>query len=226
MDREFKIIDLTHTLSSEIPTWDGSCGFELEVKTDYGDCTPPDIFRVQKITCNAGIGTHIDAPAHVILGGRTVENLGLEELITDCIVIDVSSEADENYVIMPSAIEKFEKEYGEIKESSFVIFYTGWDKYWEDKTKYIHNYKFPSVDPTTAELLVKRNIAGLGTDTLSVDTGKNGFPVHRIILGTNKYLVENIANAKSLPPLGVKIVILPMKIKDGTEAPVRMIGLI
>ena len=225
-NKEFKIIDLTHQLSLEIPTWDGSCGFELSIDADYKDGTPPDVFRTQKIKCGAGIGTHMDAPAHVVEGGRTIDKLVMEQLVTDCAVIDVSSEASAGYVIMPEVIEKFEKEHGEIKPDTFVIFYTGWDANWNDREKYINNHNFPSVDLSTAEFLLKRNIAGLGIDTLSADTGKNGFPVHRAILGADKYLVENIANAKELPAVGVKSLVLPIKIKDGTEAPIRLIALI
>lgn len=226
MQKKLKAIDLTHTLSSGIPSWDGSCGFELSVITDYKDCTPPNLFRVQKMQCNNGIGTHIDAPAHVIKNGRTIDKLNLKELITDCVVIDVSPKANADYVIMPETIKEFEKKYGKIKSNSFVIFYTGWEKYWGNKTKYNNNHKFPSVHTSTAEILLKRNIAGIGTDTLSVDTGEYGFPVHHLILGKDKYLVENVANAKSLPPVGAKILILPLKIEGGTESPIRLVALI
>jgi kynurenine formamidase len=226
MPKDFKIIDLTHMLSEIIPTWDGSCGFELSINTDYEDCTPPDLFRTQKIKCSGGIGTHMDAPAHCFPESATIDMLQMEDLITDCVFIDVSNEADENYVIMPDVIEAFEKENGEIKSNSFVIFYTGWDQYWSTPQKYQNDHKFPSVHESTAKILVKRNIAGLGIDTLSADTGANGFPVHRAILGAEKYLVENIANAKELPPVGAKSLVLPMKIKDGTEAPIRLIALI
>jgi len=174
----------------------------------------------------SGIGTHMDAPAHVIPNGRTIDKIALDELVTNCVMIDVSAEADENYIIMPEAVEKFEKEHGEIEPNSFVIFYTGWDKHWDDSEKYINNHKFPSVHVSTAKLLLKRNIAGLGIDTLSADTGVNGFPVHRATLGADKYLVENVANAKELPPVGAKSLVLPMKIKDATEAPVRLVAFI
>ena len=122
MNKEFKIIDLTHKLSPEAPSWDGSCGFELSISTDYKDCTPPDLFRIQKIKCGAGMGTHMDAPAHVVPNGRTIDELNFEELATDCVVIDVSKEANADYVILPEVVEKFEKEYSEIKSNSFVIF--------------------------------------------------------------------------------------------------------
>jgi kynurenine formamidase len=226
MTKKLKVIDLTHILSSETPSWDGNCGFELSVVIDYKDCKAPNLFRVQKMKYNNGIGTHMDAPAHVIKNGRTIDKLNLKELITDCVVIDVSSKANESYVIMPEVIQKFEKKYGKIKSNSFIIFYTGWEKYWANRKKYNNNHKFPSVHTSTAKLLLKRNIAGIGTDTLSVDTGEYGFPVHHAILGADKYLVENVANAKSLPPIGAKILILPLKIENGTEAPIRLIALI
>lgn len=226
MNKEFKLVDLTHPLSPEVPTWDGSCGFELIINTDYKDGTPPDLYRAQSIKCGAGVGTHMDAPAHFVEGGRTIDQLTLEELIVDCVVIDVSSDASGSYVIMPRVVEKFEKEYGEIKPNNLIIFYTGWDKHWGDREKYNNNHKFPSIDPSTAEVLLKRNIVGLGIDTLSADTGVNGFPVHHIILGAGKYLVENIANAKGLPPTGAKCLVLPINIKNGTEAPIRLIGLL
>lgn len=226
MNKELKTIDLTHSLSGGIPFWSGKSGFELEIKTDYKDCTPPDTFRTQKIKCATGIGTHIDSPAHVVPGGRTVDKLKLEELVIDCIVIDVSHEAHESYTIKPDVVEKFEKENGKIKPNSFVIFFTGWDKHWETPEKYHNNYMFPSVHVSTAEILLKRGVVGIGTDTLSCDKGDAGFPVHRAILGANKYLIENIANAKLLPAVGAKTLVLPMKIKGGTEAPIRLVALI
>ena len=221
-----KIIDLTHRLLREIPTWDGNVGFELSTEVDYKDCTPPDLFRIQKIKCGLSMGTHIDAPSHVIPEGRTIDKLSLEELMTDCVVIDVSAEADAKYIIMPSVIENFEKVYGEIQSHSFIIFYTGWDKRWGNRDKYHNNHKFPSVHENTAKLLLQRNITGIGIDTFSADTGAEGYPVHKAILGADKYLVENIVNAKKLPAKGAKVFILPIKIKNGTEAPVRMVALV
>ena len=221
-----KIIDLTHTLENKIPTWDGTYNFELSIDTDYKDCTIPDLFRTNKIKCGAGIGTHIDAPAHVREGGRTIDKLTTDELVASCIVIDVSREADVNYIIMPDVILKFEKEHGVIPKKSFVIFYTAWSRYWEDRDRYRNNYKFPSVHEDTAKILLERDIVGLGIDTLSADVGLDGFGVHRIILGGDKYLLENIVNADKLPSVGAKVFIMPMKIKDATEAPVRIFAVV
>lgn len=220
-----KKIDLTHSLSSEIPSWDGSCSFNLGVTTDYADCKVPNLFRVQKIEAKAGIGTHIDAPAHCFPDGVTIDMLSFENLATECVVVHIEN-ADENYKITLDDIEKFEIENGLIGANTFVIFHTGWDQYWDRPEKYRNDLKFPSLHEDTAKLLLKRDIAGIGIDTLSPDAIGNDFPVHRVLLGAGKYIVENVANAKELPSVGVKIMIMPLKIKNGTESPVRLVAML
>jgi kynurenine formamidase len=118
--QRMKIIDLTHTLSESIPTWEGGPGFDLAITRDYNDCEAPNLFRVHKIICGAGSGTHIDAPAHVVPGGLTIDKLDLNVLFSDCVVIDVSAEADENYMVAPTVIEQFETAHGRIPPQSRV----------------------------------------------------------------------------------------------------------
>jgi kynurenine formamidase len=220
-----KFIDLTYTLHKDVPSWDGNCGFDLSIETDYKDCKGSDLFRTERINTRAGIGTHMDAPAHCFEGSTTIDKLELENLITECVVIKLS-DVDEDYKVTIGDIEKFEKEYGEIKPNTFVIFHTGWSRYWDDKEKYRNNLKFPSIDEDTAKFLIERDVAGIGIDTLSPDAVGKTFPVHRVILSAGKYIVENVANADSLPPVGAKIYVMPLKIKEGTESPIRLVALI
>lgn len=223
----FKVVDLTHTLSTTSPSWDLECGFAHETVLDYQDCSTAVQFKVQKFSMPAGIGTHIDAPAHCIKGGLTVAELDLvaNHLITQCQVIDISHHAHERYTIREQDILIFEQQHGVISEYSFVIFYTGWDKYWDDAAKYRNNLNFPCLGVPAAQLLLKRKIAGIGIDTLSPDRPDEGYPVHQLLLQNKKYIVENIANAKQLPAIGAYSLVLPIKISHATEAPVRLIGL-
>lgn len=222
----YKAIELTHTISSKTATWEGDCGFRYEMLLDYASCTTSVKFKVQNINMLAGLGTHIDAPVHCIPGGRAVDELDLNELIAPCVVIDVSKQAHESYSLIPSDIIAFEQSHGRIAKGSFVIILTGWDRYWINPTKYRNDLVFPSISGEAAQLLLERDVVGLGIDTLSPDRPDSGFPVHAIILGAGKYIVENVANAGSLPVIGSFIFVLPIKIKEGTEAPIRLIALI
>lgn len=221
----FKIIDLTHGLSSNIPTWDGSRGFAHHLHHDYD---PKSVykFRTHKIAMNEGVGTHMDSPAHCFSNGRHIHELDLGDLAAPCIVIDISGKAHETYCLSVQDVEDFEKDFGRIPGGSFVITLTGWGKRWRDRDKYRNNLVFPTISNEAAQLFLKRAVVGIGIDTLSPDRPENGFPVHAAMLGAGKYIVENIANAETLPPTGSYSVAFPMKIVDGTEAPVRLIALV
>ena len=52
------------------------------------------------------------------------------------------------------------------------------------------------------------------------------FRAHRILSKANRYALENVANLQQLPARGAMVYALPMKIKDGTGAPVRILALI
>lgn len=222
----FELIELTHVLTKDSPCWEGGCGFAHETLSDYSDDTTEVTFKVQTLRMHAGIGTHIDAPAHCIPNGKTIDALQLNELLAPCVVIDVSPIAHPTFSLSVNDITRFENNYGLIAKGTFVIVYTGWDEYWPTAEKYRNNLIFPSVSKEVAMLLLKRDIIGLGIDTLSPDTADSGYPVHQAMLSAGKYLIENIANAKAMPPVGGFTLALPIRIKDITEAPTRFIGLV
>lgn len=222
----YKVIDLTHTLDETIPSWNGGCGFKHEIRLDYDDCATDVKFRVQQIKMHAGIGTHIDAPAHIIPGGLTVDQLSLQQLIAPCVMIDLSSRAHERYGVSVDDIFAFEEVHGIIQPQSFIIIRTGWDRFWSEPHRYRNNHVFPSITSEAAQFLLKRQVVGVGIDTLSPDRPEDGYPVHAAILGAGKYIVENVANSSMVPPVGSFILVLPIKTKGGTEAPVRLIALI
>lgn len=174
---------------------------------------------------HAGIGTHIDAPSHCVPNGSAVDDLPLSSLIAPCVVIDVSQNAHESYRVTPQDIKEFEKEHGQINSGSVVMIRTSWDRFWRESERYRNNFVFPTVSGDAAELLLERGINGLGVDTLSPDRPETHFPVHQLLLSANKYIIENATNLCKLPPQGSVVLALPMKTK-GTEAPMRLIGLI
>lgn len=220
----YKIIDLSHPLSEEIPCWNNSCGFNLTTTIDYSDCSGPTVFRVQRMNMHAGIGTHIDAPAHTVPGGETVLQLLLQNLIVPCVVINVAQQSHQDYKISLADVEFFEQKHGPILKNSCVFFYTGWSERWNNRDQYHNNHKFPSVDSAVASYLIAKDIAGLGIDTLSCDVPSGGFPVHTLMLGAGKYLIENVANLYKLPAVGSFSCALPLPIRQATESSVRLVA--
>jgi kynurenine formamidase len=193
---------------------------------DYYDCTSEDKFRVMKVGMHAGIGTHMDAPSHCIPGGRFIHDFDVNDLIMPCVVIDISDKCHERYSFSAEDVDVFESKYGLIPKGSCVMVKTGWSKFWNTPSKYHNNHVFPSVSSEAAKLLVERGVSAIGIDTLSPDRPEDGFKVHKLFLGADKIILENVANLVGMPPTGSFVMVLPIKIKDGTEAPVTLVGLI
>ncbi len=152
MFEKVTIVDLSHTLNKDIPTWNGLCGFQIKNRLDYDQGA-----RVQDVTMHAGIGTHIDAPAHFVQGAKDIAQLSLENLIVPVVKIDVSEQAHKDYFITVDDIQKFEKKHGKILAGSLVIGHTGWAEKWSDPQSYRNvdsdgKMHFPSWDPEAVKL--------------------------------------------------------------------------
>lgn len=67
-------------------------------------------------------------------------------------------------------------------------------------------------------------VYGVGVDTASPDNDKN--PVcHKILTKHNLFILENLnlTGLEGVPAKGFKLVILPMKIEEGTGGPTRVV---
>ena len=88
-----------------------------------------------------------------------------------------------------------------------------------DANKVMH---FPGYGQGGTELLVQRDVVGIGIDTLSLDHGPSkDFATHLVMLGANKYMVENMANLDALPPTGATVIIGVLPVQDGSQAQAR-----
>lgn len=182
-------------------------------------------FYVMGVAMDAGIGTHMDAPSHCIPGGAYVHDFSVQDLVMPCIVIDVSARCHANYSLSAQEIKDFEVTFGTIPARACVLVHTGWSQFWHNPLQYHNHHVFPSISKQAADFLLERDVSALGIDTLSPDRPQDGFPVHTLFLGAGKILLENVANLTGMPPHGAFVMVMPMKIQGGTEAPIRLVGL-
>lgn len=200
--------------------------FSNETSLDYSDGV-----RVHVLKMPNGIGTHMDAPNHFIEGAKDIASLDVQELSSPGVMIDISHKADEFYKLSVDDIHDFEKEHGLISEGAIVIVFTGWSHKWQNVTAYRNAdsngmMNFPVISAAAAELFLKRKVNGIAIDTLSPDRPDSEFPVHKILLGAGKFIIENIKIDDELPAVNFTVLALPMKIKSATEAPCRIVALL
>lgn len=226
----FEVVELTHPLNGLAPTWTGSCGFRHEIKMDYDQGV-----RVMSYKCHAGVGTHMDAPSHFFPNTANIADIPLDHLIVPACILDLSFRMNPDLFVMPEDILAFESKWGKIASGSLFFAYTGWDCFWNQNERYRNpdpqgKMHFPGFHVAAAELLLERDVVGIGIDTLSPDGSnslpENKFPVHQCILGAGKYIIENAAHLSRMPSVGGYALALPLKITVGSEACMRLVGLI
>src|SRR5262249_10131576 len=72
-------------------------------------------------------------------------------------------------------------------------------------------------------LLQSRDIKGIGIDTLSFDSGPSrDYPAHKLLLGSDKWALENLCNLDLIPPTGTVMVVSPIKHQGGSGGPARV----
>lgn len=223
------IIDLTHPLHNEMVYWPGGVPFNKERLVDYKQG-----YRLHKFTMGENTGTHIDAASHFIKGGKSIDLMSLKDLVVPIGVIDIRRKAAAypDYQLTAGDILLWESVNGKISEHSLVILNTGWHEKFDNPERYINRdsggvMHFPGYSRGAAELLVERNVAGVGIDTLSIDPGNTtDFIAHKIILKADIYQVENLANLDALPATGATAIIGVLPVRDGSQAQARIFGLL
>lgn len=227
-----KIFDLTYPFAKKTIYWPTEEGFKRQT-IFYGNTPQGYFYAAYKFCAPEHGGTHIDAPRHFWVKGNTVDAIPVSQLIGNAVVIDVRDRVSNNpdYAITVKDIQDFEQKYCKLNEEDIVLFYTGWGQYWQDKKKYmgsdtlgdITHLHFPGLSANAAHYLVKQKVKGIGIDTASMDPGTSKkFWTHRIILGANLFGLENVAHLQDVPPVGMQLIVAPMKIKDGSGAPTRI----
>jgi kynurenine formamidase len=73
----------------------------------------------------------------------------------------------------------------------------------------------------------RRGAKAVGIDTPSIDHGPSrDFIAHQIFGAANVPIFENVAALERLPAKGATIYAIPMKIKGGSGAPLRIFALL
>lgn len=216
-----EIIDLTQTLHEDAPTWDGACGYCSKIKKDYDQ-----LFKVNRLEMDAGIGTHMDAPSHLYKEGLSIDKIPVKDFFAKLVIVDVSSRAHADYEITVGDLEEYERIFGKIPSKSLVVGFTGWCRYWNKSKDYRNNMHFPAFSKEAAEYLLNRDVAGIAIDTLSPDCQDKNYSVHHLFLSAGKYIIENIADCSGIPAHGAYVLSLPMKLQGCSEAPARIVALI
>ena len=225
-----RVVDLTQPLDASTLMWPGAPAPVAETILTVAH----DGFYNRRIQFMEHTGTHFDAPCHMVEGTTSVDEIPADRLVRPLAVIDIAAELDGDVdgLLSLDQVRAFEAAHGRIPDGAAVFLRTGWEEFNTDPARYMNApgpLKFPGFGAEAAEFLVaERQVAGLGIDTLGIDSGAaTDFPVHRRISHPRGvWHVEGLTNLGRLPPLGAWVVVGALKLVGGSGSPSRVLALV
>lgn len=205
------IVDLTHYLENGMPLYPGT------PEPSFQDLPQADGSAVSEYQLCNHIGTHVDAPSHMIQGGDTLDDIGLERLVTDAVTLDFR---DRQRGALTLA--ELEPHLHKLEPGDFLFICSGDDRNW-GTAAYWTEWCYPDVQSSRA--IIDRGVSGVGFDGPSPDpVDSTTFEMHMVWLAAGRLIIENMRNLDQLPERA-RVVVAPMRVRGANGAPARVFAL-
>jgi kynurenine formamidase len=232
-----ELVDLSHAYGADTIFWPTAESFRLH--KDAEGVTPAGYYYASNsFSMSEHGGTHLDAPVHFAQGHQSVDRIPLQRFFGPVVVVDVTKQSESNadYQVSVDDLTRAESD-GAMTSETIVLLRTGFSRHWPNAATYLGTAErgagavpklhFPGLHADAAKWLVAKGVRAVGIDTASIDYGQSTlFESHRILYAADLPAFENLTSLDRLPVRGAFIVALPMKIADGTGAPLRAVGIL
>lgn len=201
------IVDLSIPISENTPVYPG----DPPVKIEPAGTFAKDGYTDHLLSFGTHTATHIDAPLHMVEGGKTLAQFPADHFVGRGVYIKVKDGRFDLGTIKTAGI----------KAGDIVLFHTGLsDQFYEPEYWEIRS----AMSEEIARYLVSLKPKIVGLDTGGADTKSSpNHPIHKILLGGEVLIIENLTNLAQLEGKDFTVYALPIKLQvDG--APARVIA--
>jgi|AntAceMinimDraft_18_1070375.scaffolds.fasta_scaffold00195_6 arylformamidase len=203
-----KWIDLTILLDKNYLQYPGDVPFKVEEERVFSK----DNFNMKRITTNMHIGTHIDAPKHVLDLGEGIESIDINQVIGKAIVLE--PRITNGVINTLDIINQYDTDYKIVIIKTNHTEYLNTDKY----------YDYPAFNRDVLNFLIKNNIDVIAFDMPSPKyVDEELLEMHKDLLSRNILIVENLTNLSKLDKC-VDFIALPLKIQGFDGSLIRCVA--
>jgi arylformamidase len=212
-----RVLDLTQFLYHNSPCYPGTA--PPRVNLIYKQ--PSDGWNLEEITIHLHQTTHIDAPYHILDTGPTLDQIGVDRFIATGIPVDLRRKGPREAI----TVYDLRPVEHNLDASSLVLLVTGWGHKRSWTREWI--YESPWLSTKAARWLVEHGVRGVGIDHFSIGgTGDSNEEVHRILLGNNLLVLEDLLLSEELFERDTwMLVFLPLLIRGTSGAPARAVAI-
>ena len=200
------LIDLTQPFTRNMPVFPGDtpAGFQTVAEHEK------DGYHGVRIDTGMHIGTHMDAPLHMIPGGKKLNDYPVSWFTGEAHVLDVRG----HHVIGPELLDHVDLEH-----TAILLLHSGWDAHFEAPRYYT---EYPEISADFASRLIGTRVRIIGLDWPSPDRAP--YKVHHILLGNDILIMENLTKLDSLSPAAAFRVYAFPYTYDMEASPVRVVA--
>ena len=224
------LVDLTHTLTPRFPYIPiKDITFPIRI-TSIADMKKDGVYS-NKWELTEHNGTHIDAPNHFDEAARGLDQIGANELFVPAAVIDFreQTKASADALVTVADIKSWEGAHGRLPARAAVLLWSGWETRAASQSQFINadasgRMHFPGFSEAAVTFLVnERQVSGIGTDTLSIDSGLDThFSAHRKWFASNKWALECLARLGEIPAVGASLIVGAVRVEKASGGPARV----
>jgi len=219
-----RVVDLSHELYDEMPTYPGARRVETEVINTH----ERDGFQITALSLTTHHGTHVDAPIHFVTGQRTtLSEIPTADLVGEAVVLRVPRGPDE--AIDAALLDRALAEHGEeVPDRPIFLLNTGFhDRHGEDVDLYGKHH--PYVTEDAAAWLVGHDARVVGLDSSGFERHGARIPdesvAHNTLLGAGVILIEELVRLDQVDWPRPLVVIAPLPVRGTDGAPARVLAL-
>ncbi|MEL7561935.1 cyclase family protein [Dehalogenimonas sp. 4OHTPN] len=201
-------IDASITLDEGTVVWPGDPGVEITPVRQIRDGAA---YNLSSISMSLHTGTHLDAPRHYFELGLSVDRVPLDLLIGPVQVIELPGGE-------PVTLQTFMKcRIGTCKRLILKTNTAGLPP----AGKFNRDYRY--ITPEAGQYLVEKEIGLVGIDSPSIGPIEpDAYDVHHCLLDAGIWILEGL-DLSMITPGMYDLICLPMKIRNGDGAPVRIV---
>jgi len=216
-----QIIDMSHTL---VP---GKTGRKLNLEMIGADEVNPNVVRLENqwyimhnINIVSHIGTHIEAPYHILKDAADLATLPLEICCGDAVILDLRDLPPKSAITVEHVQTAAEKAGG-IRKGDIVLCYLGYAQLY-GTPEYSQS---PYFSTAAIEWLAASGMKLMGVDAGGVEIPASETHVnHHALFEKGIPLIENVAGFDKLTRNRVQLYAFPIAVETLESFPVRVVA--